>query len=206
MAQETKKITDMQTLRAIAHPARLQLYEALATMGPATATQLSQVVPAAPGSLSYHLRQLARYGYIEEAPDLGQDGRERWWRAIPGGVRWSAADFPDSPAAREAMAAAHAVLTARHVERLREWQDHGTGQWGSEWAGAAYSTDTVLYLDAEELRRLGAELDEVLKKWSEHSRATRTESRGGDGAPGRAEVFLFAHAFPFVDKPVMGRT
>src|SRR5688572_439341 len=105
----------MQTLKAIAHPVRLQLYEALATLGPATATQLAPIVPGAPGSLSYHLRQLARYGYIEEAPELGQDGRERWWRAIPGGVRWSAADFPDSPAAHEAMAAAQSVLTARHM-------------------------------------------------------------------------------------------
>jgi len=65
--------------------------------GPATAARLARDVPGAPGGLSYHLRQLATHTFIEEAPELASDGRERWWRAIPGGIQWSDEDLEGSP-------------------------------------------------------------------------------------------------------------
>lgn len=65
-------------MRALAHPLRLRLLDLLRFDGPSTATLLSRRVGESSGSTSYHLRQLARYGFIEEAP--GRGGRERWWR------------------------------------------------------------------------------------------------------------------------------
>ncbi|MBX6169231.1 MAG: helix-turn-helix transcriptional regulator [Thermobispora bispora] len=186
MVKKTSRITDPTVLKIIAHPVRLRLYEVLVAGGPATAAQLARHVPGAPGSLSYHLRQLAAHGFIEEAPDLGTDGRERWWRAIPGGVRWSPEDFEDSPGAQEVAASAQRVLAGRHIDRLREWLAEGRRRWGPDWASAAHSTDSVLHLTPEELRQLGEELDAVIERWAE---------RSGDG-PGREQVFLFLHAFP----------
>jgi hypothetical protein len=61
-------------VRALAHPLRLELLDLLRFEGPATATLMARRV----GESSYHLRQLARYGYIEETPCQG--GRERWRR------------------------------------------------------------------------------------------------------------------------------
>ncbi|MEU7819711.1 helix-turn-helix domain-containing protein [Catellatospora sp. NPDC049133] len=199
-AKTTARITDLRTLRAIAHPVRLRLYEVLATGGPATASKLSAYVPGAPGSLSYHLRQLAEHGYIEEAPELGKDGRERWWRAIPGGVRWSNADFEGQPAGREALASAQQVLVARQLERLHAWQAAGAEQWGPDWAGAAVATDTVLHLSLDELREFAADLHAVMNKWGEASRAATQGARRGDDTD-REQVFVFTHAFPFDDRP-----
>jgi DNA-binding transcriptional ArsR family regulator len=201
MGKKTGKITDIQTLKAIANPDRMRLYEALVTMGPATATQLAKVVPGAPGSLSYHLQQLARHGYIEEAPEAGHDRRERWWRAIPGGMHWSLGDFADSPGARAAVSAAQQAIIRRQIDRLREWQINGTHRWGTDWQAAAHSTDTVLFVNPSELRELGAELDAVLDRWSERSRRARAEaSRTRDSQNDeRAEVFVFLHAFPLTD-------
>lgn len=206
-AKTTARITDLRTLRAIAHPVRLRLYEVLATGGPATASKLSAYVPGAPGSLSYHLRQLAEYGYIEEAPELGSDGRERWWRAIPGGVRWSNADFEDQPAGREALASAQQVLVARQLERLHAWQARGAEQWGPDWAAAAVATDTVLYLNLAELREFSADLYAVIKKWGDTSRASQDRSPGArPTGEAREQVFVFTHAFPFDDRPVPSRS
>ncbi|MEU6413619.1 helix-turn-helix domain-containing protein [Microbispora sp. NPDC046933] len=196
MGRKTARITDPKTLKVIAHPARLRLYEVLVAGGPATAAQLARHVAGAPGSLSYHLRQLAAHGFIEEAPDLGSDGRERWWRAIPGGVRWSPEDFEDSPGAREVAATAQRVLTGRHIDRLEEWLATGPRRWGPTWASAARSTDTVLRLDPDELRELGDELDAVIARWA---------NRPDDGSD-REQVFLFLHAFPIEGSPPVGRS
>ncbi len=202
----TGSITDPRTLRAIAHPIRMRLYEVLTTGGPATAAKLSAYVQGAPGSLSYHLRELAEYGFIEEAPDPGRDKRERWWRAIPGGVRWSPADFLANPAQREALASANQALVARQLQRLHGWQSSGVEQWGPGWADVAIATDTMLYLNQEELQQLADELGAIIAAWGERSRQQRKadDSSGAqEDGKDREQVFVFTHAFPFADKPVL---
>src|SRR5438067_286341 len=69
---------EVRAVRALAHPLRLKLLDLLRFDGPATATLLARRVGESSGATSYHLRQLARYGYVDEVPRAG--GRERWWR------------------------------------------------------------------------------------------------------------------------------
>jgi DNA-binding transcriptional ArsR family regulator len=70
--------TDPAAVRALAHPLRLELLDLLRFDGPSTATELGRRLGQSSGSTSYHLRQLARYGFVEEAPP--HRGRERRWR------------------------------------------------------------------------------------------------------------------------------
>ena len=200
----TSRITDLRTLRAIAHPTRLRLYEVLMAGGPATAARLSEYVHGAPGSLSYHLRQLAHYGYIEEASELCTDGRERWWRAIPGGIRFSNADFQDSRGAHEALAAARQALVARQLERLHAWQARGVARFGPQWEDASIATDTAIYLTPEELQQLRTEMYELVARWGEYSRQAVKDGSArplGDTDSDREQVFIFTHAFPVEDWP-----
>src|SRR5262245_60240338 len=74
------RITDARMLRALAHPARIAILEHLALDGPATATQCADVAGLSPSACSYHLRALARFGFIEPAPDGAADGRHRPWQ------------------------------------------------------------------------------------------------------------------------------
>src|SRR6516225_9301904 len=80
---------EVQAIRALAHPLRLELLDLLRFEGPSTATLLGQRLGESSGATSYHLRQLARYGFVAEMPSEGT--RERWWRyqerqlMIPGG-------------------------------------------------------------------------------------------------------------------------
>ena len=72
--------TDLQTIRALTHPLRLDLLELLTAHGPATAAECGRALGVPQANCSFHLRQLAKYGYVEEATADGGDRRERRWR------------------------------------------------------------------------------------------------------------------------------
>lgn len=194
---ETRRLTDPETLKALAHPLRRQLYRLLSELGPATATHLIERVDAEPGQVSYHLRELAKRGFVEEAPELVRDRRERWWRALPGSIAWSTTDFAD-PAGPAVAQTAQQLLVEEQFERLRAYQAVAE-TWSREWRDAATVTNTPLRLTVEEMRALCAELNEVLARWAEVGRLDpklRPDERTADG---RDHVLVFYHAFP--EKP-----
>src|ERR1700736_5177120 len=92
------QLTDPRALRAVAHPVRLQLVGLLRREGPLTATQAAERLRQSPASCSFHLRQLAKHGLVEEAG--GGRGRERPWRATAMFTSWpNVADTPELAAA-----------------------------------------------------------------------------------------------------------
>ncbi|MGY0059943.1 ArsR/SmtB family transcription factor [Streptomyces sp. LZ34] len=80
-SDERRTISDPAALKALAHPLRLKILRHLGTSGPATSTTLASALGENTGTLSYHLRQLERGGFIEDIPERSS-GRERWWRAV----------------------------------------------------------------------------------------------------------------------------
>lgn len=77
-------LDDPERLKALAHPMRRQMLHHLNVHGPATSTTLGELLGAKTGTTSYHLRQLEKYGFIEEIAERST-GRERWWRRIETG-------------------------------------------------------------------------------------------------------------------------
>src|SRR5689334_24743123 len=98
-----RELDDPRAMRALAHPLRLRLLTLLTHHGTLTSTQASKLTGESTGSCSFHLRQLAKYGYVE--PAEGGQGRERPWRAVPTDLRWAAVQ----PSA-EGDAAAHELI------------------------------------------------------------------------------------------------
>jgi DNA-binding transcriptional ArsR family regulator len=195
--KRTQKITDPRVLRALAHPTRLRLYEVLVSGGPQTVSLLARQLGGMVGTLSYHLRELQKYGFIEESPESARDGRERWWRAVPGGMRWSNDEMMRTAGGRQAVRALTQVAVGRQVERLFAWHEQ-FGQWSAAWQAAAFSTDTLLRMTPAELDEMGTELDELLQRWSSRGRnadSSTAASPAGDDEP-RREVFIAVHAFP----------
>lgn len=82
-----KEIGDLGALKALAHPRRQQILDHLALHGPATSATLARALDLNTGATSYHLRELDRHGFVEEAEGTGR-GRERWWRAAPADLRF----------------------------------------------------------------------------------------------------------------------
>src|SRR5437588_136488 len=91
------ELTDPRMMRALAHPGRIAIWTHLGLHGPATATECAEIAGLSPSACSYHLRTLARYGFVEEDPDSAADGRERPWRARM--LAFSLNDAPGTPAA-----------------------------------------------------------------------------------------------------------
>src|SRR4051812_37497118 len=149
--------TDPQELRALAHPVRLKLLEQLMVHGSATATELADLIDESAPNCSWHLRQLAKYGYVEDVP--GEHGRQRPYRAVVRGNSWGHA--ADSPALALAGDTLSAVLIDREAEELRSWmrrRSHDSGQ----WQDAAFVNQTLTWLTAEELNAVGQEIKTIM--------------------------------------------
>ncbi|MEU0785297.1 winged helix-turn-helix domain-containing protein [Streptomyces sp. NPDC006173] len=82
------ELSDLATLKALAQPRRQRILQQLTLHGPATSAGLARELGLNTGATSYHLRELARYGFVEEQPEADGHGRERWWRAVPGDRRF----------------------------------------------------------------------------------------------------------------------
>ena len=158
------RITEPREMRALAHPLRLRLLGLLRVEGPATATGLADTVGESPALVSYHLRQLGAYNFVEEAPELARDGRERWWRAAQASTQWDAADFLDTPERLAALTSLQREVFRRYQTALEE---HllAAPAWGREWVDASEHSDYWLTLDAAGLKALTAELDAVIERY-----------------------------------------
>lgn len=156
-----RTFTDPQTLKALAHPLRLRLLEALAFHGPATATELAEHVDESPSNCSWHLRQLAKYDFVEGSPPAGQGGK-RAWRLIPWHTRMAEIEDNDIEFAR-AEDAVEDVLLNRQFEALSEWRTRRR-QEPAEWRDAGFSSQAIFWLTAAEAAELRDELAEVFER------------------------------------------
>jgi DNA-binding transcriptional ArsR family regulator len=161
--QAAVQVTDVRALRALAHPLRNRLLGQLRLNGPSTASQLGRVVGESSGATSYHLRQLAAYGFVEEVEGRGS-ARERWWRARHRVTSWQAADI----LAQEGGAAVEDELTRMQLDVrgriLGAWHAQ-KAELDPAWTAAASLNDYGLRLRPEQARELADELDAVLQRW-----------------------------------------
>ena len=185
-AHGVRTITDAKALSAMANPFRSRMMDALKVDGPSTASALAARTGQAVGSASHHLKMLAEAGLVEEAPELAKDRRERWWRLVDPGTRWSRADFAFDTAAVTAAYAAEALALQRQFERVQEWNANAATV--PEWDDAAFATQNWMRLSPAEMREMAEELVEVLVRWS------RREVPDDDVE--REPVFVFARGFP----------
>ena len=179
------RLTDPKALRAMAHPTRLALIGVLRREGSLTATQAADLIGESPASCSFHLRQLAKYGLVEEAG--GGRGRERPWRATTMFTSWP--DVPEGPAAEAASRMLGAVLADRYFDGLRRWLDTKADE-SEEWQQAAQFGDTMLYVTPDELAALRAETDAMMDRFLD--RLTHPQLR----PPGARRVTYLHLAFP----------
>lgn len=183
---------DAASLPGLAHPLRVQLLAQLTQYGPATATQLGARLHESSGATSYHLRQLERYGFVEEDPGRGS-GRERWWRRVPGPLRISTPDLRADTATREATSLVVNELNRGRVMRAEQWQ-RTYEDWPREWQDASRAGSFHLRLTAAELDAVNDEIDEVLLRWK-----ARTEDRHAAGHDAYGHVEIQVNSFPLPD-------
>jgi predicted ArsR family transcriptional regulator len=143
---------DARTLRGLAHPLRVRLLGLLRQDGPATATQLAARLGLSSAATSYHLRQLAQYGFITEDAGRGQP-RERWWRAAHRTTTMDlreTANDPQTAAASEVYLRSVAQYYAAQLQAALDEMPHLDGA----WRGAGTLSDTQLQLTPEQADEL----------------------------------------------------
>jgi DNA-binding transcriptional ArsR family regulator len=180
-------ISDPRTMRALAHPMRLALLEALTRDGPLTATRAAELLDDSPGNMSWHLQTLAKYGFVEEAG--GGRGRSRPWRVISTRRRFETSlPDPEQAAAGDAL---EASFHDRSTRRLREWWSQRRS-YSNEWRQSAFANDTITYLTAEEMRQLGEDIVELFTRY--RSRVQDRSERPADALP--VHLVAFGHPVP----------
>jgi DNA-binding transcriptional ArsR family regulator len=146
------QIGDPKAIRALAHPLRLDLMELLAAISPATAAQCGRILGVPQANCSFHLRQLAKYGFVEDAGP-GRDRRERQWRV------------PD-PRPTLRIAAGSDAVVRRQLERVVVEREMGAildhterrDEESPEWRHKAGIVTAVAVLSAEDA-------EEIREKW-----------------------------------------
>ena len=181
------KLTDPQMMRALAHQARIAIWMHLGLRGPATATECAEVAGLSPSACSYHLRTLARYGFVEEDRASATDGRERPWRArllaftMEDGPGKSAAAQVASRLLVENMRASAEEIRVRYLSRQPEYP--------ADWQTAAGELFSVAHVTAEELNQLRAQVLEVIAPYVRLDPAERS--------PGALPVRVMLDLFPW---------
>jgi len=189
------KILDDDSIKGLAHPLRLRLLRLLREEGPSTATRLADRLGGNSGTTSYHLRQLAQYGFVAEDAGHG-DSRERWWRALHRASSWTSSTA--TPGA--SLPAAESVLLEQQlgyeVEAVRRWLAV-RDTWPAVWRAADESSDFTTRMTAVQTKALGEELRAVLVR---HAEAAETSAARADADEGEGEqavpVLVVLRALP----------
>jgi predicted ArsR family transcriptional regulator len=186
--QEPMRITDPTVMRALAHPVRMALIELFGVHDTLTATQASEALGESPANCAFHLRTLAKYGFVEEAG--GGRGRERPWKASKKSlrIRLDSSEL-DSEQAQVAAGALEQVWHDRLFARIRE--AFVNRRWSPEWEQAAGSTQTLAFLTPEELQAVRDEINEVVGRHLDERRVDPALRPAG-----ALPVEIVAFAFP----------
>ncbi len=157
------RLTDPRALRAYAHPVRMALMGLLRTEGPLTATRAAELLGESSGTCSFHLRQLAKYGLVEEAG--GGTRREKPWRATTTSTAWDPAGggTPETAAATSLL---NTVIAEQYFEQLMRWVKARPEQ-PTEWREAAPLGDRILWVTADELADLSRRVLELVDEYFE---------------------------------------
>lgn len=181
---DSGRITDARTIRALAHPLRLRILDVLGEYGPLSATQVSEHVAESPQSCSFHLRTLARYGYVEDAG--GGQGRNRPWKLSDRTTHWTPAGA--DPETADAIMAAQAAVDAAHQEQVRRWRRRSSNA-PRPWQESSFEMSLDTWLTPEELRQVSTKMSALIRSIVED----RTEQSG------QARVLLHVSGFPIGD-------
>lgn len=193
-----------QEIKAFTHPLRMRMYRLLQDHGQATASMLARETGESSGQTSYHLRQLEKFGFVEEAPGVG-NARERWWKSL--GFSYDGTADRNEDANRLMLRWSMDNLIADLEKVAGHLSDEDP-----EWLAASSDTTHTQWMTAEELKALNEEILQVVQRHSDavkqrHDEAgavadsqlrTRDDER-------RVRIYVHSIALPPADETTAGR-
>lgn len=186
---------DLAALKALGHPLRVQVIDALSAYGPATASMLADRFGESSGALSYHLRQLEKHGLVREDTERGV-GRERWWMRVPRPIQLDSTTFGPDSAERMASQLVVAEWQRTRQDRIQQFLALGHDRLAPEWIKHSGITTSNVQLTVEQMGELAERLDVVLTDFLDQYRNQRVA--------GARPVQIHIDVFPLVDGQIQG--
>lgn len=189
--QRRRLLDDPLAIRALAHPARLELLSIVSRAAEMTTADAARELGISHGLASHHLHQLAKYGFVEQVG--GRDNRERPWRIVH-----TSYDTPDEPTP-ESAAARHVleqVVAEQSLARLLDWQER-SADWPEQWRRHTGVGQSNVYLTQEELAEITATIDAAILRYVEERPIDDVSTR----PPGSVPVNFTLYVVPLSSRP-----
>ena len=181
---------DLVALRALAHPLRVEIFDALSTYGSFTASGLAERLGESSGATSYHLRQLEKHGFVREVEGKGTS-RERWWERTPGGVNIGSEDATATPAGRSAATMIFRQMRFTEEKLITDFVEKASDEMAQEWLeGSAISTMNTR-LTPEQLKEFTREMMALSDKYVQPNKK--------QFSPNTRPVHIAFQVFPVAD-------
>jgi hypothetical protein len=180
-------LTDPKAMRAIAHPVRIALLELFEVMPTVTATQASEALGESPANCAFHLRTLAKYGFIQEAG--GGKGRERPWTAAQRSIDISTTGQADRQAKKAAQMLSE-LWMEHSMQRIQ--RAFATDTWPDGWESVALARNSVRFMTPEEAAQASAEIGEILDRYAD--RLHKPETRPARALPVQVSYIAYPDA------------
>jgi DNA-binding transcriptional ArsR family regulator len=181
------KRLDSRSLRALAHPLRIRILNALRLDGPSTATALARRFDQDSGNVSWHLRQLAEHGFIAEDTERGTQ-RERWWHALHRASRLDLSSLAGDDEGGGPIEVYLRQALELYFERAAAFLAE---EWSQEWQQAAEFSGWRMDMSPSGLRALTDELKAVLARHQAAADAQRSSAPADDVAPTHIQLQVF---------------
>jgi predicted ArsR family transcriptional regulator len=188
------KLTDPLELRALAHPTRITLLGLLGVHGTMTATQAAEILDTTPASTAYHLRTLAKYGFVEDAE--GGSWRERPWRATKAGLSFSWDDNVEDAGQRAVARALSEVVYDMWIDQFRHYQAT-KDTYPAEIREISGASGTTLFATPEEVAQAQQEISAILDRFKD--RGFDPDLRPVGQPP--IEMVMFTYPIPLPTPP-----
>jgi DNA-binding transcriptional ArsR family regulator len=194
VAMKDDRDLDLVTLKALAHPLRVQIFDTLSIYGCFTASGLAERLGESSGATSYHLRQLEKHGLVREVEGKGTS-RERWWERTPGAVNIGSEDATATPAGRSAATTIFRQMRYNEDQLLTDFVDRATDELGKEWRDGAAVATLNTRLTANQLHEFSIAVMALTEKYITPFK--------NQNVPGARPVHVVFNAFPVIDGDVV---
>lgn len=190
-SQRRRLLQDPLAIRALAHPARTELLSLVGRAGALTTATAAREMGISHGLASHHLRQLAKYGFLEQI--RGKNQKERPWKLTSTSQSWANAHAtPEGAAAVDVLETVEAEQSLAHlldwIERRKAWPNAWRRQTG-------YGRSTV-YLTVDEVHQLDKDIDAVIRRYVDERPIDDLTSRPTDSVPVEITMFIVPLAEP----------
>jgi DNA-binding transcriptional ArsR family regulator len=182
--QRWRLLDDPLAIRALAHPLRLDLMKIIARLGRATTADAAREMGISHGLASHHLRQLAKYGFLEQV--TGKDHRERPWRLVATSYNWSGARATAEGSV--AVDVLEQMTAERTIEAFLDWQQRRK-VWPQAWREHTGIGDSTVYLTQAELAGIVEAMDALLVRYTDERPIDDVASRPEGSVPVTLTLF-----------------